>query len=130
MTELTFATCLVLIGAIIWLFARHAGPTLNARAPESRVPAGLNHPELIDWLKTQEAALPIVAGAEARILLASPSKDGNRLNPKEQHDKTPVSILHIHGFSACRQETAPVAEQLAQVDWVHTSSRRDSLGMD
>ena len=51
MTEFTFATGLVLIGAIIWLFARHAGPILNAQAPESRVPAGLNHSELIDWLK-------------------------------------------------------------------------------
>ena len=28
-----FATGLVLLGVIIWLFARHAGPTLNARAP-------------------------------------------------------------------------------------------------
>ncbi|NDG92194.1 MAG: hypothetical protein EBY55_03535 [Gammaproteobacteria bacterium] len=58
MTELTFAIGLLLLGIIIWLFARHAGPTLNAGAPQSRVPAGLNHAELIDWLKTQEAALP------------------------------------------------------------------------
>ena len=113
MTELTFAAGLVLLGVIIWLFARHAGPTLNARAPESCVPTGLNHSELINWLENQEAALPIVAGAESRILLASPSKDGNGLGPKGQDKKTPVSILHIHGFSACRQETAPFAEQLA-----------------
>ena len=113
MTELTFAIGLALLGVITWLFARHASPTLNARAPQSRVPTGLNQSELIDWLKTEEAALPIVAGAESRILLASPSKDGNGLNPKGQDNKTPVSILHIHGFSACRQETAPVAEQLA-----------------
>jgi len=58
MTELTFDIGLLLLGIIIWLFARHAGPTLNAGAPQSRVPAGLNHAELIDWLKTQEAALP------------------------------------------------------------------------
>ena len=128
MTELTFAIGLVLLGIIIWLFARHAGPTLNAGAPQSRVPAGLNHAELIGWLETEEASLPIVPGAESRILLASPSRDGNGLDTKEQNNKTPVSILHIHGFSACRQETAPVAEQLAD-RLVHTSSRRDSLGM-
>ena len=113
MTELTFAIGLLLLGIIIWLFARHAGPTLNAGAPQSRVPAGLNHAELIGWLETEEASLPIVPGAESRILLASLSRDGNGLDTKEQNNKTPVSILHIHGFSACRQETAPVAEQLA-----------------
>ena len=100
MTELTFAIGLLLLGIIIWLFARHAGPTLNAGAPQSRVPAGLSHAELIDWLKAQEAALPIVPGAESRILLAGPLEDGNGLDAKEQNNKTPVSILHIHGFSA------------------------------
>ena len=128
MTELTFATGLVLIGVIIWLFARHAGPTLNARAPESRVPTGLNHSELIDWLKIQEAALPIVAGAEARILLAIPSQDGNGLEPKGQDKKTPVSILHIHGFSACRQETHPSLSSCHRLG-AH-SSRRDCWAGD
>ena len=113
MTALYFAISSITISVLIWLLARYGGPTLNARAPESRVPIGLQYSDLVDWLKTQEDQLPIVAGAESRILLAGPSKDGNGLNPKGQDNKTPVSILHIHGFSACRQETAPVAEQLA-----------------
>ena len=113
MTALYFAIGSITISVLIWLLARYGGPTLNARAPESRVPIGLQYSDLVDWLKTQEDQLPIVAGAESRILLACPSKDGNGLNPKGQDNKTPVSILHIHGFSACRQETAPVAEQLA-----------------
>ena len=113
MTALYFAIGSITISVLIWLLARYGGPTLNARAPESRVPIGLQYSDLVDWLKTQEDQLPIVAGAEYRILLADPSKDGNGLNPKGQDNKTPVSILHIHGFSACRQETAPVAEQLA-----------------
>ena len=113
MTALYFAIGSITISVLIWLLARYGGPTLNARAPESRVPIGLQYSDLVDWLKTQEDQLPIVAGAESRILLAGPSKDGNGLNPKGQDNKTPVSILHIHGFSACRQETAPVAEQLA-----------------
>lgn len=113
MTALYFAIGSITISVLIWLLARYGGPTLNARAPESRVPIGLQYSDLVDWLKTQEDQLPIVAGAESRILLAGPSKDGNGLNPKGQDNKTPVSILHIHGFSACRQETAPIAEQLA-----------------
>ena len=113
MTALYFAIGSITISVLIWLLARYGSPTLNARAPESRVPIGLQYSDLVDWLKTQEDQLPIVAGAESRILLAGPSKDGNGLNPKGQDNKTPVSILHIHGFSACRQETAPVAEQLA-----------------
>ena len=113
MTALYFAIGSITISVLIWLLARYGGPTLNARAPESRVPIELQYSDLVDWLKTQEDQLPIVAGAESRILLAGPSKDGNGLNPKGQDNKTPVSILHIHGFSACRQETAPVAEQLA-----------------
>ena len=113
MTELYFAIGSITISVLIWLLARYGGPTLNARAPESRVPIGLQYSDLVDWLKTQEDQLPIVAGADSRILLAGPSKDGDGLNPKGQDNKTPVSILHIHGFSACRQETAPVAEQLA-----------------
>lgn len=108
MTALYFAIGSITTWVFIWLFARYGGPTLNARAPESRVPIGLQYSELVDWLTTQEAQLPIVAGAESRILLADPT-----LNEKGQNKKTLVSILHIHGFSACRQETAPVAEELA-----------------
>ena len=129
MTELTFATGLVLLGVIIWLFARHAGPTLNARAPESRVPTGLNHSELIDWLETEEAALPIVAGAESRILLASPSKDGSGLNPKDRTTK-PLSRFSTSTDSQPAGKRRHPSLSSSLIDWVHTSSRRDSLGMD
>ena len=128
MTELTFAIGLVLLGVIIWLFARHAGPT-SMPAPLSRAfRTGLNHSELIDWLETEEAALPIVAGAESRILLASPSKDGNGFNPKGQ-DKKPLSRFSISTGSRPAGKRQHPSLSSSPVDWVHTSSRRDSLGM-
>ena len=34
-------------------------------------------------------------------------------DPVRKH-KTPVAVVYIHGFSSCRQETAPLAELVAQ----------------
>jgi esterase/lipase len=65
----------------------------------------LSLPDDLDtWLDEKESAFPnLTPGTEKRILWAG--------RPGE---KTPVSIIYIHGFSASRQETAPVFERVAE----------------
>lgn len=62
-------------------------------------------PEDLDaYLVKSEAAFnDIVPGAEKTIVWAG-----------ERGVRTPLSIVNIHGFSACRQETAPVSDLVAQ----------------
>lgn len=61
-------------------------------------------PEDLDqYLKQTEANFPdIVPGAEKTIIWANATKT-----------RTPFSIVYLHGFSATRQETAPMTDQIA-----------------
>jgi len=59
--------------------------------------------DLDAYLASSEAAYDdIVPGTEKKIIWAG-----------EAGEKTPLSIVYLHGFSATRQETAPLAEELA-----------------
>lgn len=59
--------------------------------------------DVASYLTRAECAVgDIVPGAEKTILWA-----------KEPGQQTPLSIVYLHGFSATRQETAPLSEQLA-----------------
>ncbi len=59
---------------------------------------------LDDWLKKGEASIPgIIPGTEKIIYWASGAGK-----------KTPFSIVYIHGFTASRQETAPVFDDIAK----------------
>ena len=79
-------------------------PRLNASPKTSRVPENLAVDMLGNWLHQEESNLgQVIEGAEARIVYFDPT----------QPAKTEFVFLNIHGFSACRQETAPVAEALA-----------------
>ncbi|MDG1925760.1 MAG: hypothetical protein P8I59_11000, partial [Pseudomonadales bacterium] len=79
-------------------------PKLSDQPPESRVPKSLRVKDLSDWLRGIEAQEPLVVdGGAARIRYQDPD------NPTQ----TPFAFLGIHGFSACRQETAPVTQRLA-----------------
>lgn len=64
----------------------------------------LNLPEDLDaYLAQAEAQFPdIVPGAEKTIIWANAAKT-----------KTPLSIIYLHGYSASRQETAPLSDGLA-----------------
>jgi len=80
-------------------------PKLSTQTPESRVPENLQIKDLSDWLINYEAQQPfVVDGGGARIRYQDP----------ESPAQTPFAFLGIHGFSACRQETAPVTQRLAE----------------
>ncbi|MBK6638317.1 MAG: alpha/beta fold hydrolase [Rhodocyclaceae bacterium] len=70
-------------------------------APRAAPP---EHPgELDDWLATQESAIPGVRPDAAKgIVWATAEKK-----------PTPVSIVYLHGFSATRQEMAPMPDRIA-----------------
>ena len=79
-------------------------PKLSNQTPTSRVPQNLPVKDLSGWLRDYEAQQPLVVdGGAARIRYQDPE------NPTQ----TPFAFLGIHGFSACRQETAPVTQRLA-----------------
>lgn len=79
-------------------------PKLSTQTPESRVPENLQIKDLSGWLGNYEAQQPfVVDGGAARIRYQDP----------ESPAQTPFAFLGIHGFSACRQETAPVTQRLA-----------------
>jgi len=59
--------------------------------------------DLDQYLAESEAQYPdIVPGTEKTIVWANATKN-----------KTPLSIIYLHGFSATRQETAPLSDELA-----------------
>lgn len=67
----------------------------------SALPAGAGAVD--DYLVAQEARYPdIWPGAEKTVIWAHPERR-----------PTPLSVVYLHGYSACRQETAPLCEQLA-----------------
>ena len=75
--------------------------------PRTRIDLHLkpvNLPEDLDgYLAGSEARFPdIVPGTEKIVIWANPAKT-----------KTPLSIIYLHGFSATRQETAPLCDELA-----------------
>ena len=77
-------------------------PTLNPAAPPTRVPAHLRPGDLPEWLHRHEQAQgAIITGAEAMIQWA------------EGPEVADLCILYVHGFSATRQEIAPVPERIA-----------------
>ena len=87
---------LIVIAAVVFV----AGPRVDiAYSPRKiELPADLD-----GYLAHTEAAVPgLVAGAEKKIVWANADKH-----------KTPISVVYLHGFSATRQETAPLAERVA-----------------
>jgi len=60
--------------------------------------------QLPDWLKHSESAFNVVPGGEKVIDFADPDHPA----------QTEYAVLYIHGFSATRQELAPIPQQIAQ----------------
>jgi alpha-beta hydrolase superfamily lysophospholipase len=84
--------------ALCALGPRHrAGPVNAAKAADTPALA-----ELPGWLAAREAAVSdLRPGNQARLHPASPS------------EKTPLSLVYLHGYSAAPEEIEPVVEQVS-----------------
>ena len=91
----------VVVLALIFLFAPR--PRLDPAVPDSQVPDGLSPAELEMWLRDHELAHDaVIEGADATIEWA----DGQQVQD--------LCLLYVHGFSATRQETAPLTGRIAE----------------
>ncbi len=90
-------------GLLLAIGAFLLGPRVEVGPPEDfEPPPGIT--DLDRWLADREARFgDITPGAEARIVWADPAAPA----------QTERALLYFHGFSATRQETAPLAETLA-----------------
>jgi len=96
-----------LVTAALLLTAVVAGPRTCVREPELATVRGAvppDHAALPTWLQQREAQAGVIDSAVAkRVTFADPARPA----------RTPWSVVYLHGFSATRQETAPVSEQVA-----------------
>lgn len=96
-----------LVTAALLLIALLAGPRTCVREPDvaavqNTVPRELS--ALPGWLKQREEKAGVFDTAVAkRVRFANPAAPA----------RTTWSVVYLHGFSATRQETAPVSEQVA-----------------
>jgi len=95
-----------LFGLLLALALYFLGPT-NAFGPEVPTPRAAppsDMAQLDSWLAAQEAAV-----ADLRPGLAK-----GVVWQAEPGQRTPWAVVYLHGFSASRLETAPLADQVAQ----------------
>lgn len=102
------AAALLVVVAALWL----ATPAkLESSFAEVLVPE-----DLAGWVADNErrtaSQYGLIAGTEKRIRLFGES------------DKTPYAVVYLHGFSATRQETAPLAESVADALGAHLFETR------
>ena len=72
--------------------------------PSAREPSPTSLAELDNWLQTSESRFENLRPGTAKgVVWAEPDKQ-----------KTPWSVVYVHGFSATRLETAPLADQVAK----------------
>ncbi len=93
---------LVAITAVVGLALATAPASLRNETPAPPVDTPLD-----DWLASNErsaaAPAPLIPGTEKRVRWYAGSRD----------TRTPIAIVYLHGFSATRQELAPVPEMIA-----------------
>lgn len=89
--------------ALILLAAFFVGPRPQAEVEITFDPNSI--PDDIDnWLAQSEARIGgITPGAEKEVIWADPASPA----------KTPIAVIYLHGFSATRHETRPLAELVA-----------------
>jgi hypothetical protein len=89
----------VLIAIAVGLFLAGPRATLEPQTSAVQLPADLER-----YLADSEARYPdITPGAEKTIVWAHPNQR-----------QTDLAIIYLHGYSATRQETAPLSDQLAR----------------
>ena len=90
----------VVVGVYLLGPRNHLGPT----TPTPRPLPPTNIAQLDAWLQSSEAAYPDIRPNNAKGIVWYDN------TPK----KTPWSVVYIHGFSASRLETAPLADNVAR----------------
>jgi esterase/lipase len=90
---------IVILTIVYFLGPRPATPKYNTALPA--VPATA---QLDNFLKVHEAAFPVKPENEARVVWANDSVK----------QKTPCSIIYLHGFSASQEEADPVHTDMAK----------------
>lgn len=94
------------VAVAIGVGAFYAGPrnSFGPSEPTARALPPTDIAALDDWIANSEAAVAdIRPGTEKGIVWHDAA-----------HERTPWAVVYLHGFSASRLETAPVAEQVAQ----------------
>lgn len=91
---------LLVLGAGLWIFGPREVVDLNPQFDARKFGEGVQ----VYFESTESAFEDIVAGVEKRVIW----QDG----AKEQ--RTPYSVLYIHGFSASSEEIRPVPDRIAE----------------
>jgi esterase/lipase len=88
----------IVVAVLIILFFAGPRTKIDLQLKTINLPSDLDQ-----YLAQSEAKYPdIMQGAEKTIVWANTTKS-----------KTPLSIIYLHGYSATRQETAPLSDELA-----------------
>ncbi|MFI8381491.1 alpha/beta hydrolase [Pseudomonas sp. NPDC079086] len=91
--------CALTLVLLALAFSLGPVPTVDTQLTPIQLPADLDH-----YLAETEARYPdITPGAEKTIVWAHPDQR-----------QTDLAIIYLHGYSATRQETAPLSDQLAK----------------
>ncbi|MDO8695659.1 MAG: alpha/beta hydrolase [Pseudomonas sp.] len=95
----TLAVSLLITSALLAAFCAGPRVEVSTQLKPLQLPADLDR-----YLADREARYPdIIPGTEKTIVWAHPDQR-----------KTPLSVIYLHGFSATRQETAPLSDRVAQ----------------
>ncbi len=93
----------VLLALVVGLWAIGPRVELDPEVPTPELPGG-GPAALEEWVRSQEAGFDdLIPGAEKMIVWAESAAPS----------RTPVCVLYLHGFSATRQEDAPLPQLLA-----------------
>jgi esterase/lipase len=100
------AGCVALLVLVFLL-----GPVneLGPDTPTRRAPPPIALNELDTWLANSESAFPALRPGTAKGIVWA----------NNEKKRTPWSVVYIHGFSATRMETAPLAEEIAKALGAH-----------
>ena len=96
-----FLSLFLLAPIVVFFAGPRPDPDLDVRLPQLPDYPG----DLDDYLRQSEAAVSdLIPGTEKTIVWANP----------DERARTPYSIVYLHGFSATRQEVAPLCEVLGR----------------
>ncbi|WP_244631272.1 alpha/beta fold hydrolase [Aureimonas sp. ME7] len=91
---------LLIVGAFVWVF----GPREPARLSSDVSETTIGTDPVAYLQRTEEAVANLRPGTEKEIVWAYPASRA----------KTPLAIVYIHGFTASKGETRPLADEVAQ----------------